>query len=96
MAETTEDIPEQLIITLRKPVTLGDITYTELRLREPTVGEMIELGADEGWKADAKAIALISGVPEPAVRNLGVRDGKRAAEYLGRFFADAPSTGAAA
>lgn len=93
MAETTEDIPEQLVITLRKPVTLGDITYTELRLREPTVGEMIELGADEGWKADAKAIALISGVPEPAVRNLGVRDGKRASGYLARFLTDGPSTG---
>lgn len=96
MADATDDIPEQLVITLRKPVMLGDIAYTELRLREPTVGEMIELGADEGWKADAKAIALISGVPEPAVRSIGVRDGKQAAEYLGRFFAAAPSTGAGA
>ncbi|MBN9143757.1 MULTISPECIES: phage tail assembly protein [unclassified Novosphingobium] len=95
MAKATDDIPEQLVITLRKPVTLGDITYTELRLREPTVGEMIELGADEGWKADAKAIALISGVPEPAVRSLGVRDGKQASGYLARFLIDAPSTGAA-
>lgn len=96
MAETADDIPEELTIKLRKPVMLGDIAYTELRLREPTVGEMIQLGADEGWKADAKAIALISGVPEPAVCNIGVRDGKRAAEYLGRFFAAAPSTGAGA
>jgi hypothetical protein len=96
MTETNKpaEIPDELVITLRKPVELGDIKFHELRLREPTAGEMIELGADTGWQGDVKAISLISGVPEPALRKIGVRDARKASEYLGLFFATDPSTGA--
>ncbi|HZU64971.1 MAG TPA: phage tail assembly protein [Novosphingobium sp.] len=79
------DPPEALEIPLAKPVELGSESYPLLRLREPTAGEMIELDKFTGWEADVKAIALISGVPEAAVRKLGVRPVRRASEYLGRF-----------
>lgn len=80
-------IPDELVITLRKPVTLGSLTYTELRLREPTAAEMIETDKLTGTEADVRAVALASGVPEPAVKLIGARDLIQASRYIGRFFA---------
>jgi hypothetical protein len=90
----TEDNPDELVITLRAPVTLGTETYSQLCLREPNAGEMIKLDKVSGWTANVKAISLISGVPELAVIKIGERDAQRAAEYLGRFFGDDLSIGA--
>ena len=82
MAE--DNLPDELIVTLRKPVTLGD-TYTELRLREPTAAEWMQWDKLTGIDADIKAVATVSGVPEAAVRMIGARDLVQAARYLARF-----------
>ncbi|MGY2732391.1 phage tail assembly protein [Sphingomonas sp. UYP23] len=87
------DIPDELVITLRKPVTLGE-TFTTITLREPTGAQMMEIDKLEGWAADVKAIALVSGLPEPAVKMIGARDLRIASKYLGSFLLDGPSIGA--
>lgn len=81
---TEADIPEELVITLRKPVTLGD-TYSELRLREPTASEWMQFDKLTGVEADIKSVSIVSGVPEPAVRLIGARDLLAASRYLARF-----------
>ncbi len=86
------DIPDELVISLRKPVTLGE-TFTELTLREPTGAQMVEIDKLEGWAADIKAIALVSGLPEPAVKMIGARDIRTASKYLGSFLLDDQKTG---
>ena len=86
-AEPTTD---EFVITLRKPVQLGDLTFTEMRLREPTAGEMMAWDKLTGTEADIRAVAVVSGMPEPAVRLIGVRDLLAAARYITGFFGDAP------
>lgn len=92
MADETE-IPEELTVTLRKPVELGSITYTELKLREPTADEWEQFDKLTGVSADIKALAIVSGVPEPAVRKIGARDLRKGSKFVASFLFDAPSTG---
>lgn len=80
-----EEIPEELVIVLRKPVEFGGSTYDKLTLREPTAGQMLEWDKVSGREADVKAVAVVSGVPEPAVRLIGTRDLGKAANYISRF-----------
>lgn len=75
----------ELIVTFSKPYLLGDIAYTEMRLREPTAGEMIECDDVSGWAMDVRLAAIVSGIPEVVVRQLGVRDLLPGTRYLGRF-----------
>jgi len=78
-------IPDELIITLRKPVTLGTETYTQLVLREPTAAEWEQWDGLSGVVCDQKAVAVVSGVPLPAVRMIGARDLVQGARYIARF-----------
>ena len=97
IAPIVVDFPEilgEVTMPLRRPVELGNDTWHELHLREPTAGEMIQLDKLAGWKADVQAISLISGIPRAAVIKIGERDARRASEYLGRFFPAGRSTGA--
>lgn len=82
----TKEQPEELVITLRRPVQLGDITYRELKLREPTAAEWAQWGGMTGPEADIKAVAIVSGLPEAVIRKIGVRDVTRAAGYIAGFF----------
>lgn len=79
--------PETLTINLAKPVTLGDLSWSQLVLREPTGAEMIAVDTKKGWALEVSLISLISGVPEPAVIKIGVRDLTEARKYIGNFFA---------
>ncbi len=89
-----EESATERTITLRKPVVLGE-TYTELRLREPTATEWRAFDHLSGAAADMKAVATITGLPDVVVRQIGIRDLRTAARWLGRFFDNAPATGAA-
>lgn len=80
-----EQVPDELVVTLRKPVTLGPLTFTELRLREPTAAEWQGWDKLSGVEADVKAVATVSGVPEPAVALIGTRDLIQASRYLANF-----------
>jgi hypothetical protein len=79
------DLPDELVIPLRKPVTLGSETYTDLVLHEPTGGDMKAAEKFTGIESDIVLIAMVSGVPKPAVEKIGSRDLKKAREYLGGF-----------
>lgn len=81
---TEQDIPEELIITLRKPVVLGE-TYTELKLREPTAAEWAQFDKLTGVEADIKSVSVVSGVPDRAIGKIGSRDLLLASRYLARF-----------
>ena len=67
------ELPDQLTITLRKPVTLGE-TFTEMRLAEPTGAQMLEIDKYRGVEADLMSLAIVSGIPLPAVKMIGARD----------------------
>jgi hypothetical protein len=41
---------EEKVIVLRKPVVLGEVTYAELSLREPTAGELSKATRGGGGK----------------------------------------------
>jgi len=80
-----DDIPESLTVTLRKPVSLGDQSYTQLALREPTAAEWQQWSKLEGVEADIMAVSIVSGTPKPVVERIGARDLMTAARYLARF-----------
>lgn len=82
---TAAEIPDELIIVLRKPVMLGTETYTQLVLREPTAAEWEQWDGLSGVVCDQKAVAVVSGVPLPAVRMIGARDLVAGARYIARF-----------
>lgn len=86
MEGETQDQPDELVIGLRKSVELTGQVYTELRLREPTCGEVAaaqKVGG--GMVADIILVSLVSGVPKPAVEKIGYRDVKQAIDYLTGF-----------
>lgn len=79
------ELPEELVIPLRKPVAMGDKTYSDLILREPTGGDLKAAEKFTGIESDIVLIAMVSGVPKPAVEKIGSRDLKKAREYLVGF-----------
>lgn len=81
----TEQLPDELTITLRKPIEFAGITYTTLQLREPTAAEWAQFDKLSGVEMDVKAVATISGVPEAAVKQIGTRDLIHAARFIARF-----------
>lgn len=86
------DIPDELVITLRKPVTLGE-TFTAMTLREPTGAQMLEIDKYRGVEADIMSLVIVSGIPLPAVKMIGARDIRTGAQFLSRFLYDDPETG---
>jgi len=70
---------EEITITLVKPVVIGKgdsaITYEELKLREPTAGEIEKATrADTSVGAAITLIGLIAGIPRTAAEKLCKRD----------------------
>jgi Phage tail assembly chaperone proteins, E, or 41 or 14 len=92
------DQPEEKVITLRHPLTLGKgpdaLTYTELKLREPRGGELEKATReDTNVGVSLTLISLISGIPRRAVEDIAQRDLREASDYLGGFTDDGPPTG---
>lgn len=81
-------------ITLRKPVVLGDVTYGELALREPTAGELEKASsATTQIGVVINLIQLVAKVPRTVVEKLGQRDLKDASAFLESFTEDSPPAG---
>jgi hypothetical protein len=78
---------EEKVITLRKPVELGPLTYTELNLREPTAGEL-EKASKTGSRVGEtiSLITLIAKIPRTAAEKLSQRDLLEAADFFGTFY----------
>lgn len=88
-------IPETMTLTLRKPVWIGAKqpaddaeVYSALVLREPTVGEWLEFEKLPQVPGFAMALALVSGIPLPAIQKIGAGDIRKGMGYLGRFLYD--------
>ncbi len=94
---TEQDFPEQLTITLRKPVIFGTNEYTELILSEPSAGAVRDaqkaLASEGAMACNILLVALVTGIPKPAVEKIGWRDLDKAAKYLAGFMSDGPKTG---
>lgn len=82
---TAVDQPDNLVIPLRKPVSLASETWSELRLQEPTAAQMLLWDKLSGVEADIKAVSVVSGLPEPAVRMIGARDLIQAGRFIASF-----------
>lgn len=71
---------------LRKPVEHAGQTYTELKLREPTAGDLKAVAAEgEGVGLMLALMFRITAVPPPALEQLSARDFMRAQRYLEGF-----------
>ena len=79
-----EQIGYKLTIELRQPVVLGE-QHDKLTLREPTAAEWSQWSHLRGVESDIKAVSVISGVPEAAVRLIGSRDLIKAARFIALF-----------
>lgn len=81
---------DEKTITLRKPVTLGSgdaaITYAELKLREPTAGELEKASkADTGIGVMINLISTVAKVPRAVAERLSQRDFREVNQYLEGF-----------
>ena len=63
-----EDPPDEFIVALRKPVKLGDVEYAELKLREPTAGELQKAGLiADPMGSNILLVSLVTAVPKGVV-----------------------------
>jgi hypothetical protein len=85
---------DSMVLTLRKPVSLGDQTYAELDLCEPTVEQLLKSSrAGAGIDQAVELIHLNAKVPKAVVLKLSHRDFNEAVDFLGRFGETSPPTG---
>lgn len=75
-------------ITLRKPVSIGDVQFTELKLREPTAGELAKAaGAANNVGAVIELISAVAKVPRKVAEDLAQRDFREADDFFAQFSA---------
>ena len=87
---------DEITITLSKPVTIGKgeaaISYHELKLREPTAGELEKATrADTPIGATITLISLITSIPRAAIERINKRDLVAANNFLEGFTEPGPS-----
>ena len=84
---------EEKVITLRKPVELGPLTYSELALREPTAGEL-EKASKAGSRVGEtiNLIHMIAKIPRTAAERLSQRDLLEAADFFAAFYPNGEPT----
>lgn len=75
----------ELVITLDRPTEHAGQSYSELRLREPTSGEMRQIRAKDALDQQIFAVSLIAGVPSHAVEKMPISAIERAENYLMGF-----------
>ena len=87
---------EETTIELSKPVVIGSgdtaQTFTELKLREPTAGEIEKASrADTSAGSAITLISLITKIPRTAIEKISKRDLVAANKFLEGFSAAGPS-----
>ncbi len=90
------DQPDTLTLPLRKPLKLGDHTWRALELHEPTAAQWQQWDGLKGVEADIKAVSIVSGVPDVAIKQLGTRDLIKASAFIAGFLSPDLVTGASA
>lgn len=91
--EQIDALEGEKIIRLHRAIEHAGRTYSELELREPTAGQMVEIEKKRGWESNIHAVALCSGVPEAAVKMMSARDIDAAMEFIAAFFGADPAIG---
>ena len=78
---------DEITIQLRKPITLGDIVYDKLVLKEPTAGqiEKASSGSANGVSMVISLISTVAVVPRKVAESLCQRDFKEASNFLDTF-----------
>lgn len=81
---------DEITITLSKPVIIGKaenaVTYDEIKLREPTAGEMEKAArADTMIGSAITLISLVGAIPRGAVEKFSKRDLVAANKFLEGF-----------
>lgn len=105
MSDTTDTAtpdapPLEYTIELRKPISFGGGTITEMRLRPPTGGEVRiakeavrkELNTATMYKSQMVLLSKVTGIAEPALDNVDMDQLNDALEYLGYFLDASPRT----
>ncbi|HEX7853875.1 MAG TPA: phage tail assembly protein [Sphingobium sp.] len=82
---SVDDLPEEMVITFRKLLTLGEISYDQIVLREPTALQVTQWDKLSGVEADIVAVSIVSGIPKPAVEKLPIRDLIKASRFIASF-----------
>lgn len=93
MSKPDAALPPELIIDLDPPISIGESSYDQLVLREPTAGEMRAIRARPLNDQQIAGVALIAGVPEKAVERMPISKIVEAEQYLVGFTIAAPKTG---
>lgn len=79
---------DEVIITLRKPVKLGEQTYDKLDLREPTAGELEKASggsATSNLGVVINLISIVAKVPRRVAEGLSQRDLQEASSFFAKF-----------
>lgn len=79
------DIEPERTIPLRTPITVGDIVYDKITLREPTARQIAESQRKESAFQMIELIALNSKLPRQVIENLRTRDLAECADFFDGF-----------
>lgn len=79
--------PATTTITLKRPITLGDATYSQLTMREPTVGDQLDSWADgmSAGTAEVALTAILCGVSIEVMRKVTLADYRKIQGCLVNF-----------
>lgn len=84
---SAKDYPEHIDIELSRPIELGGVKVSSLRMREPTLADSLvakKTGNDEATQ-EVQLFANLCGVPADDLHRLPVRDYSKLAEAYYRF-----------
>lgn len=91
---------DEVVVTLKKELKVGkgvdEKIIKELKLREPTAGELSaaeQFAKKGGTEQVLQLLALVSGVHVSILKNMSGSDFKNASEVLGNFFGDTQDSG---
>lgn len=88
------DCIDEKSLPLRKPVTIAQVTYDKLDLREPTAGELEKASLlPTGVGQAISLISAVAKVPRNVVERLCQRDFEEASDFLASFNVASPTTG---
>ena len=76
-----EDLPDVIVITLRQPIEHAEGTYSELKVREPTFGQLEEFSG----KSAIEQMSIVTNAPIGLLKKVGSRDANKLTAALSRF-----------
>jgi hypothetical protein len=79
------DDGDTLHLTFRKPLVVGEKTYTEIDCQAPTWGEMKAALKQGGIEASTWLASTLGHIPIPALNKLDARDGAIIDRFFARF-----------